>query len=91
MANKADVKRSYFRLAKRTHPDAPSAIDGDFCRTSMDYDFTKISTAYQILSDPDKRKQYDRKLRQQKLQANTQIVKRFSESYVVKRRSKHHF
>lgn len=48
-----EIKKAYRRLAKRYHPDAnqndPKATDR----------FKEISEAYQVIGDPDKRKQYD--------------------------------
>jgi molecular chaperone DnaJ len=53
-ATQDEVKKAYRRLAKRYHPDAnpndPSAAER----------FKEISEAHTVLSDPDKRKQYDR-------------------------------
>jgi curved DNA-binding protein CbpA len=52
-ASAADIKKAYRRLAKKYHPDAnpddPAAAER----------FKEISEAQQVLSDPDKRKQYD--------------------------------
>ena len=52
-ANQADIKKAYRRLAKQHHPDAnpnnPRAAER----------FKEISEAHSVLSDTEKRKQYD--------------------------------
>lgn len=48
-ASQKEIKKAYFRLSKIHHPDK----GGDA------HKFKEISAAYEILSDPEKRKQYD--------------------------------
>jgi molecular chaperone DnaJ len=52
-ADQAAIKRSYRRLAQKLHPDAnpddPNAVER----------FKEVSEAYSVLSDPDRRKEYD--------------------------------
>jgi len=48
-ATQKEIKKAYFRLSKLHHPDK----GGD------EHKFKEISAAYEILSDPEKRKQYD--------------------------------
>lgn len=48
-ASQKDVKKAYFRLSKLHHPDK----GGD------EHKFKEIAAAYEILSDPEKRKAYD--------------------------------
>jgi DnaJ-class molecular chaperone len=52
-ASAQDIKKAYRRLAKRYHPDSTG---GDKAKESR---FKEISTAYDILGDPDKRARYD--------------------------------
>lgn len=48
-AKKKVIKRAYYKLAMKTHPDKGGDKEA----------FQKIGEAYQVLSDPSKRKKYD--------------------------------
>ncbi len=52
-ATQAEIKKAYRRLARKYHPDANP---GDKDSESR---FKEISAAYDVLSNPEKRKQYD--------------------------------
>ncbi len=53
-ASAADVKKAYRKLAKQYHPDANPGDPGAAER------FKEVGEAYAVLSDDEKRKQYDR-------------------------------
>jgi DnaJ-class molecular chaperone len=52
-ATEDDIKKTFRRLAKELHPDARP---GDKASAER---FKKVSAAYELLSDPDKRRRYD--------------------------------
>lgn len=52
-ANADDIKKAYRKLARKYHPDVNP---GD---KSAEAKFKEINEAYEVLSDPDKRKRYD--------------------------------
>ncbi|MCD8488490.1 MAG: J domain-containing protein [Desertifilum sp.] len=55
-ATQAEIKQAYRRLAKRFHPDTQSA--------TADRDrIVQVNAAYEVLSDPQRRRTYDQKLR----------------------------
>ena len=53
-ASPEEIKRAYHDLAKEWHPDK-----GKHEREKATQRFAEISTAYEILSDPEKRSKYD--------------------------------
>ena len=52
-ASADEIKKAYRKLARQYHPDRNP---GD---AAAEEQFKKISAAYDVLGDPDKRKQYD--------------------------------
>jgi molecular chaperone DnaJ len=53
-ASQDEIKKAYRKLARKHHPDA---TPGD---AAAEERFKEVQTAYDVLSDPEKRKQYDR-------------------------------
>lgn len=53
-ASQAEVKKAYRKLAQKHHPDANSG------NKEAEERFKEISTAYDVIGDPEKRTQYDR-------------------------------
>ena len=53
------IKKAYFQLAKRYHPDALSRLQLDDIKDEAKEVFAQIATAYEILSDPKRRRAYD--------------------------------
>ena len=54
-ATKSEIKKAYYKLAQKYHPDKVSEND----REEATKKFQEIGEAYEVLSDPEKRKIYD--------------------------------
>jgi DnaJ-class molecular chaperone len=55
-ASEEDIKKAYRELAKKYHPDV---VQEEKEKKASEEKFKEINVAYEILSDPDKRKEYD--------------------------------
>ena len=55
-ASQSQIKSAYYQLSKKYHPDV--AVDVNNAKEK----FTRLSTAYEVLGNPDKREEYDRTL-----------------------------
>ncbi|RKX71506.1 hypothetical protein DRP53_01235 [candidate division WOR-3 bacterium] len=58
-ATMAEIRRAYLKLARELHPDR--VLDPEKKAEAQER-FSRITMAYRVLSDPEKRKEYDRKL-----------------------------
>lgn len=54
-ASADDIKKAFRRLARQVHPDLHSGGK----KAEMEKKFKELNEAYEVLSDPDKRKKYD--------------------------------
>ncbi|CAI2372326.1 unnamed protein product [Moneuplotes crassus] len=70
-AKTADIKKSYFKLAKKHHPDLA---------TGNEMLFKRINNAYEILKDDKTRIQYD-EIRNQTLSGKSSSSRSYGESY----------
>ncbi len=62
-ASEKEIKQAYFSAAKRYHPDIHFRFIGaDSMKDKLTEIFTYVDNAYKTLSDPNKRKEYDKSL-----------------------------
>jgi curved DNA-binding protein CbpA len=62
LVGEADIKRAYYALAKRFHPDRFLRTVDDAARARVENAFAQIAHAYETLRDPRDRATYDSKL-----------------------------
>lgn len=55
-ASEDEIKKAYRKKAKKYHPD----MNPDLDKEEAEEKFKEVTEAYEVLSDPDKRAQYDR-------------------------------
>ena len=68
-AKQAEIKKAYRAKARKTHPDRNPLNEKDACEKS----FQEIREDYDILSNPQTRKDYDEYLDAQKTTGNTKF------------------
>ncbi|MBS3787840.1 DnaJ domain-containing protein, partial [Candidatus Bipolaricaulota bacterium] len=55
-ASEDEIKKAYRKRAKKYHPD----MNPDLDKEEAEEKFKEVTEAYEVLSDPDKRAQYDK-------------------------------
>jgi curved DNA-binding protein len=80
-ANNDEIKKAFRSLAKKYHPDR-NANDADALRK-----FQEVNEAYEVLSNEDSRKQYDKKISDFKQGNSTGTNSKNNKSNNYKRRS----
>ncbi len=78
-ASYKEVKIAYRRLARKYHPDRNPDVSDDIMKS--------INIAFEVLSDPDKRRQYDEKIFDNVLENNGKINNRYSNDNNADRRN----
>lgn len=58
-ASGAHIKKAYFKAAKKYHPDALGRLGLESLKDDAAQVFARIAEAFEVLSDPDKKKAYD--------------------------------
>jgi tetratricopeptide (TPR) repeat protein len=75
-ASQAEIKKAYFGLARKYHPDL---FDRDIAlqqKEMIDEVFDQITKAYHTLSDEDKREEYDKELAEESVGDKRGVAKR---------------
>jgi curved DNA-binding protein CbpA len=68
-ATAAEIKRAYYGLAKRFHPDRFRQVVGDSERVEIETAFALVTKAYETLQDPADRATYESRLPAESAQA----------------------
>jgi curved DNA-binding protein CbpA len=69
-ADADEVKRAYYSLARRFHPDRFHELAGTPLHARLESAFARITQAHEMLSDPDQRANYDLKVAAMKRAGN---------------------
>lgn len=80
-ASREVIEKAYRILAKKYHPDRQN-------KGVSDYRFKKIQEAYETLSNPEKRKQYDVKLRESEIEQENRISEQSSNKINSKQKNR---
>ena len=75
-ASQAEIKKAYFGLARRFHPDLFDRNIALQQKEMIDGVFDKITKAYHMLSDEDKREKYDKELAEEAADDKRGVVKK---------------
>lgn len=59
-ASEEEIKKAYFRMAKEFHPDRHFSIPLEETKNKLKVIVDSVTDAYNVLSDPQKRAEYDR-------------------------------
>lgn len=59
---RGELRRAYYELSRRFHPDRFFRLDLDGKETLVEEVFAGINEAYRVLGDPEERRKYDRQL-----------------------------
>lgn len=81
-ASEQEIKEAYYRAVKEFHPDKHFSLPSDDIKEKLNTIFSYIAKSYKTLSDPAKRKEYNRSLsiKQETFDSKTDIAKvRFKE------------
>ena len=56
------IKKAYYQAVKKFHPDKHLDISSDMAKTRLNSIFSHITEIYKVLSDPEKKRQYDQSI-----------------------------